>query len=262
MGWNRDAAIDRPAGTRGGAEVGWAGGLAAAARRLVTAGQFVPQPSVLALELGDLPVQVASGGAQLLAAGTSRPRRARRGSRQQANDNAERGRHRQQQALAVAADRVVQDRDVASGGVLQHQIAHHHAPEDRHQQQQRGYGNLLRSRFARPIRAGSSLQDQNDRDRVWRARECPRDAARTAGHGCTDEQWGDVDGEPRSVGDGGSAMGEPSGTSDTRTSGVAATCRLGVGLGGDRRIYQPLPRTNIPQQAGGRRPDRQDARAS
>jgi len=44
---------------------------------LVTAGQFVLQPGVLALELGDVPVQVASGSAQPYSVGASRLRRAR-----------------------------------------------------------------------------------------------------------------------------------------------------------------------------------------
>jgi hypothetical protein len=106
------------------------GGPDQAACSQIPASQLVAQPRVLTLQLGQLPVQLAFGHPQLLAAGPSRPPHAQRPNHQQANHEPERGSHGQKQATAVTGDQVVQHRDGVGAGVLQHKVTHHRGADD------------------------------------------------------------------------------------------------------------------------------------
>jgi len=63
VGRDRDAIASRRASPTDGSEVGRAGELSEVAYPPVAAGELLPQPRVLALELGGLPGHVASGTA-------------------------------------------------------------------------------------------------------------------------------------------------------------------------------------------------------
>jgi hypothetical protein len=146
------------------------------------------------------------------------------------------GGHSQKQAVAVAGDRVVQHRDGATGGVLQHKIANHADADDRqHKETVQPWPPPTKS-LARSVQAGPARSERQERDPAYSS--VARDPEESAGP-CHTEMGGQLwhvassstrDREPR---------GRPPGA-------------VGAGLGGDRRVDQPLPRTPIPRQAGGR----------
>jgi hypothetical protein len=78
------------------------------------------------------------------------------------------GGHSQKQAVAVAGDRVVQHRDGATGGVLQHKIANHADADDRQHKKQCSHGHLRRSRW--PGQSRRVPRDQNGKSRIRRTR--------------------------------------------------------------------------------------------
>jgi hypothetical protein len=105
-GRDRDGAVIGPVSGVLAPGVGWRGWLAEVADGHVAAEPLIQQAGVLPLGRGRVALQAGADRAELLAAGAAPMRRAHRGAQKQGDDKAERGGHRQQLALAVAADRL------------------------------------------------------------------------------------------------------------------------------------------------------------
>jgi len=118
-----------------GPEVGRPGRPAEVAGGLLRAEELVQQAGVVRLGRNRPVLQATPQTVKLLAARTSSLRRAHGGDQQQGHDTAKPGRDRQQPAHRVAADGVVEDRDLAGGGVLPDQVGHHNPTGDRQHEQ-------------------------------------------------------------------------------------------------------------------------------
>jgi hypothetical protein len=117
------------------ADVGRPGRPAEVAGGLPRAEELLQQAAVVRPGRNRPVLQATPQTVKLLAARTSPLRRAHGGDQQQGHDTAKPGRDRQQPAHRVAADGVVEDRDLAGGGVLPDQVGHHDPTGDRQHEQ-------------------------------------------------------------------------------------------------------------------------------